>query len=510
MAVQSVFDPKVNGWFFENWGETNPFSWALYRQTYLSINPTEDVIAAPLDVAFYEIFKKCAENGNCGGMCMLALSLFKFGGFMGFCSPANFYTGAGNGPDRADLHAAINIMQARQFSAPGIRNFLDVVKAGQLNDGVAAFARAKSGVASGDYCLLSLSNGLFGDAAHVVIPYAFDESMPGTKIMLVWDPNRPYDAFPEYYDLGRNRIVINGPTSWTYDQKGGGLYTTGETYLGSNAGWCFAIPTSLEMHKARQPISVGFILTGLTLLFVSGTGAAVTQIEDDEGRRFYATDRRHRRLGDMESAPSRRLQGVARWPWYGAERNEPLPGDLYVIDRPADAAALTVTVRAPEYRLIQADASNLLEIEATATTAGRDRVRVDSFAGTHQAVDLASDAADRVMSVRQLRREGRDRDWRSVHVRNARLTGDRVRIRTVDSLDAVEVVASTARTAFDVEFQRFRAGKLEGTQSRRHVATPDDAARLRPEDWDSIAGSEVVRGGRPRRRPAADRTQRAR
>ena len=38
-------------------------------------------------------------------------------------------------------------MQARQFSAPGIRNFLDVVKAGQLNDGVAAWHRIQSGLA---------------------------------------------------------------------------------------------------------------------------------------------------------------------------------------------------------------------------------------------------------------------------------------------------------------------------------------------------------------------------
>ena len=54
-------------------------------------------------------------------------------------------------------------MQARQFSAPGIQNFLDIVKAGQLNDGVAAWQRVKSGLDSGDYCMVSLATGLFGD-----------------------------------------------------------------------------------------------------------------------------------------------------------------------------------------------------------------------------------------------------------------------------------------------------------------------------------------------------------
>src|SRR2546421_380588 len=132
MSITSEFDPVVNGFYFENWGEANDFSWDLYTRTYLAINPTQDCVEVPLDCAFYEIFKSCASNGNCGGMSMLALALYKFGGFLGFCSPANFYTGdivgvgsSGNytGPDRTDLHQAINIMQARQFSAPGIQNF---------------------------------------------------------------------------------------------------------------------------------------------------------------------------------------------------------------------------------------------------------------------------------------------------------------------------------------------------------------------------------------------------
>jgi len=152
MTTLDEFDPKRDGWSFENWGDTVPFSWDLYRQTYLAINPTNDPVEAPLDVAFYEIFKNCSTGGNCGGMCLLALAMFEYGGYMGYCAPPNFFDGppGPNGPSRPDLRAAINIMQARQFSAPGIRNFLDVVKAGQLNDGVAAWHRIQSGLASGD------------------------------------------------------------------------------------------------------------------------------------------------------------------------------------------------------------------------------------------------------------------------------------------------------------------------------------------------------------------------
>ncbi len=74
MSITDTFDPDRDGWIFENWGESSPFSWDLFEKTYAGINPT-----MPLDIAFYEIFKNCASNGNCGGMSLLALAMFKHG-----------------------------------------------------------------------------------------------------------------------------------------------------------------------------------------------------------------------------------------------------------------------------------------------------------------------------------------------------------------------------------------------------------------------------------------------
>jgi hypothetical protein len=339
MGIVNEFDPTRDGWSFANWPEASDFSWELYRRTYLAINPTNDPTASPLDVAFFQIFKGCAANGNCGGMSMLALALFKYGGYMGFCSPPSFYAPANTSdhkqPARADLHEAVNIMQARQFSAAGIRNFLDVVKAGQLNDGVATWNRVRSGLGSGDYCMLSLSNGVFGDAAHTIIPYRAD--MSGSAYVLhVWDPNRPYAWFPQHCDGDHNKIVITGPTSWIYDQTADGFFKDGTIYDGSKNGWCFAVPTSLEIHKGRQPISAGFVVTGLVTLFVSGVGSAVTQIEDDKGRRLYTSDRLHRSRGDLETSAERRLPGVAPWPWPGGLAGD-LPGELFSHRRPRRA-----------------------------------------------------------------------------------------------------------------------------------------------------------------------------
>jgi hypothetical protein len=144
MSITDTFDPDRNGWIFENWGETSELSWDLFRRTYIGINPTHDCVEAPLDCAFYEIFKNCAAGGNCGGMSLLALAMFKHGGWMGFCGPANFYSGV-NQPDRTDLYEAINILQSRQFSASGIENFMDVVDSGNLNNAISAYNIAPSG-----------------------------------------------------------------------------------------------------------------------------------------------------------------------------------------------------------------------------------------------------------------------------------------------------------------------------------------------------------------------------
>ena len=74
-------------------------------------------------------------------------------------------------------------------------------------------------------------------------------------------------------------------------------------------------------------------------LFVSGVGAAVTQIEDDEGRRLYTSD-----SGTAATVTSRRrpwaAPGVAPWPWPGGVSGGE-PGELLFLERPAGSSSLT-------------------------------------------------------------------------------------------------------------------------------------------------------------------------
>jgi hypothetical protein len=495
MGILDEFDPTRDGWSFVNWGEGADFSWDLYRRTYLAINPTNDPVESPLDVAFFQIFKSCAANGNCGGMVMLALALFKYGGYMGFCSPPNFYTPANNTdhqqPARADLHEAVNIMQARQFSAAGIRNFLDVVKAGQLSDGVSAWNRIRSGLASGDYCMLSLSNGIFGDAAHTIIPYRAD-MIGGARVLHVWDPNRPYAWFPQFYDDDHNKIVITGPTSWTYDQNAAGL-SGGKLYDGSMNGWCFAIPTSLEIHKGRQPISAGFILTGLMTLFVSGVGAAsatVTQIEDDDGRRLYTSDAVHRRRGALETSPYRQLSGVAPWPWPGGLAGD-LPGELFFIERPPGSSPLNVSVQGGEYHLVHLSAGHLTELTAgSAAAKSKDTVRLEGSADSDKSVVVSTSAPRRHFDIHHLRTDAAGA-WRSVKVRNVLVTDDRLRVAAPDAFGTVEISGTTSRRDVDIELGRYDGGKVARRNLSQQSVPAGKALRMAPTDWVRLSRAKV-------------------
>jgi len=199
------FDPKVDGWSFKNFTGGN-FTWDLFRKTYLGVNPTENSAEAPLDCAYYELFQQMASGGNCGGMSLLALALYKFGGFMGFCSPAIFYSGdalGGKGPDDENLRTSINILQARQFNEGGIRNFLDLIKGSNLNNALYAWTRAQELIAEGDLPVLSIAATFYGTQAHTLIPYAFGTS-GSEKYMYLWDPNNPYNPDPYHNKDGNH------------------------------------------------------------------------------------------------------------------------------------------------------------------------------------------------------------------------------------------------------------------------------------------------------------------
>jgi hypothetical protein len=476
MSITDTFDPDRNGWIFENWGESSEFSWDLFRRTYIGINPSHDCVAAPLDCAFYEIFKNCASGGNCGGMSLLALAMFKHGGWMGFCGPANFYSGVAQ-PDRTDLYQAINILQARQFSASGIENFIDVVDSGNLNNAITAYNTVRSHLGNGDYCVLSIANDAVGEEAHTIIPYA-TQQVGGTKYIYVWDPNSPYDDYgPSHYDAGLNRMVINSATDWQYVQRDG--YTGTRTYNGHPTGWCFAVPMSKVLRKARHPLALDMVMEGLIALFVSGPGA-VSQVEDEEGRRLYKTDAAlHTSRGALETDPARRLPGIARWPWYAGNGNGP-PGELYFLRGSATRRRLKITLSGKKPRLMHVGADSLIELEATGSAESRDIIELAGIGTANQGIRVSSSNAGRSFDVNQVQKSGGTQGWRSVKVEGLRPGKAGLDVRSTGYLRAVEIVTRGSNQDVKATLSRFEAGGQTGDEVRDLRISRTQPARMAP------------------------------
>ena len=380
-------------------------------------------------------------------------------------------------------------MQARQFSAAGIRNFLDVVKAGQLNDGVAACNRIQSGLASGDYCMLSLvQRSVRRRRSH---DHPVSRRTSRQEPVRCTSGTRTGRMTPTPATTTRTTTRSSSPArprGATTRTPGASTATATPTTASKN-GWFFAIPTSLEIHKGKQPISAGFVLTQASLLFVKGTGAAVTQIEDANGRRLFRTDRARPNRGDLETDPDRRLTGVAPWPWDAATGGS-TPGDLFFINRPPGSPPLTVTVRGPEYSLTHASTSHLTELTAASSAPGKDRITLEGSDADAQVLEVRTDATNRHIDIHHLRAEPGG-DWRSVAVRNAKVTRDGLRVHAPLSLEGVEVSGATTRRDVDVEFQRYTGNKLTRRKAVGQRVPAGKALQLAPSDWDRLSRAKI-------------------
>jgi len=477
-----VFDPARDGWYFENEGREG-LSWDLFRKTYIGINPTKDCVAAPLDCAFYELFKDSGKNGVCGGMSILALALYKYGGYMGYCSPAKFYTGV-LGPDRADLYDAISIIQARQFSASGIRNFLDDIDAGNLNNAHAAFNAVKENLGKSDYPVISLAKNAVGEDAHILIPYKVEE-LGVTKIMYLWDPNHPFDDDPNDYGgasyNGNNKMIISSPTNWTYRAYSGS---------GSGGAWCFCIPMSKVLVKSRHPMTLDMVFTALMTVFVKGTGSAITQVTDNEGHRLF----KEGQPGVPETDPSRRLKGAAKWAWFG-QTGGGFPGDLIFIRREnGQNIPLNITVSGGKYEAFLMASGNLVKLDSLSTEFATDVIKFDAVSSAVQSVELETTGVKRMVSVMQLRTGTTQKEWRRFDVKNLAVTRDTpVMIHATENFKSIQVSGKNKPVSFDLEIQQRMNNKTTIKTIQKLTVDTGKVLKMAPKDWDKLDKTDIVK-----------------
>jgi hypothetical protein len=492
------FSPKNDGWYFENFSEGD-FTWDLFRESYLGVNPTENCVEAPLDCAFFELFKKTAQYGNCGGMSLLALALFKFGGFMGFCAPASQYFGGSDGPDRSDLKRAINILQARQFNVNGIRNIIELSQTNGINNAVKALGRVKELLAKGDYPVIVIANNLIGGDAHTLIAYDYEDNPNSTKFIHLWDPNNPYNLDPDHYDFSKPnpqcRLEIKGEQNWKYIS---GYFIPNKhdviEYEGNNPNaWCFVVPMSLIIQKARHPMSVGMAIDAIRTLFITGSGSAIGQISDEKGRRFYSSESDSRiSWGGLETDPVYRLPDCIKWPWFNAREIRSLP-ELYFL-RPSrdNQSGLKIVLNGSSYKTVYGGGKDLITLESDEKGRGREEISLTNIGADSQSVEITTNLDERTLHLCQTRMDSAEKVWRTFTLQNIELTKkERISVEIIENFNSLVVLGKERNIPFDILIEQSQEGKIVRRREEGFKTTPGKIIKIRPGNWKKLKNTPI-------------------
>ncbi len=261
---------QSSGWQFDNFKDP-VYAWDIYRDTFIGIPPSEDPWSSAFDVLFYnQVYKdKLSSNGNCFGMSLQSLMMFKKGGHLGYCLPIPQYSGdifgagpggAKLGPTDAMLKRAINIMHGHQVNLPTIQLILNVISQNKNRNASFAYTAFQNARMQNDPTLVSITKTLNpDDGGHTVVAYDAQDLGGGNKRIYVYDPNRTWadPADRAWYTGNQNFIQING-NAWSFVMAGP------ETWSGDpgSGGNIMIIPISVTGPHSRSPASLGDQIIG--------------------------------------------------------------------------------------------------------------------------------------------------------------------------------------------------------------------------------------------------------
>ncbi len=131
---------------------------------------------------------------------------------------------------------AVRILHARQFNAGNVQDVLQTVKAGHLNNGMAAYDRVFDGLASSDLLVVSISDGLSDGHAHCLLPSAARRSRRASATCTCGTPcDRTRCSRVLRQQI--QPIRITGPTDWTTTEPDPPT-TSSTLYEGARHGGC--------------------------------------------------------------------------------------------------------------------------------------------------------------------------------------------------------------------------------------------------------------------------------
>jgi len=104
--------------------------------------------------------------------------------------------------------------------------------------------------------------------------------------------------------------------------------------------------------------------------------------------------------------------------------------------------------------------------------------------------DWLTGAPRRRFDIHHLRQDAPEA-WRSVRVRNALITNDRLRVHAPVTFDAVEISGTTARRDVDIELRHYDGSKVATRNLAKQRVPAGRALRMAPADWERLSRSKV-------------------
>lgn len=474
---------RSNGWDFCNW-KAGQATWEIFRRTFIGVRDDD-----PMDVAHWELYEpNISEKAHCFGMCLLSLAILKEEGHLGFCKPVHIYDGdAGlskpfSGPTNPDLADAILMMNGHQFGHKMINWMAERIMSGDFKNARVAYDDVEYYLSTGDLPIISIINK--PKEGHAMVPYRCEEISSSEWRIYVYDPNRPYKVYKDYYDLDSNYIeiiAISGGYEWSF-KRDVGRWPTEPVWTGnslSGLSFIFAYPYSEVLQPQRNPFELGAVLEDLNEVFVAGDGG-IAQMSNDKGERLYTSDA-HGPASVFEEDPQLRMHSVTAFPFVGGTE-EKLP-DAYIIKEYTDED-LTIDIECTGecYRFFMTGAGRLVKVEARSNLSGSDAINIRNINTDREELTIESKRGSVQLNIELLRPDPVTQETRTFRISDLRVTkAAPVSVRVAEDLDAL-FIKSTLPVRCDLEIVRFngeeklrlRQTHVEVSEARWQKFTPGD------------------------------------
>ena len=483
-----------NTTYFTDGGGNTVLPWEIYVRSFIGVCPDSNTakVLCPLDYAFYKAYNAAfaVAAGNCFGMSLLANIIYKEEGHMGFCKPAYTYSGGVDGPTSAKLCTVITVMQCHEWSHAGIMWMAENITGTHAKDGNYAYEQVEYYLSMGDLPLITIvkNNDLVG---HTLIPYRVEET--GSKrYIYIHDSNKWIPDRQNYYDSDSNYIEItksNG--NWSY------IWDASETW-GSPDGYIFATPISIVKASSRNPLQLGGITDAMNHIFL--TGANVSQITDDEGRKFYKTSASsHNRLSDIEDNPSLKMKNVFRMPMTYATLRRKRPGrtknapEIYfAIGSGGKNLNFEIASTGKKYEFEMAGKGNIIRLSAPGGSSGRDEFAIKKLSTDNQELKLSSKRGAAKFEVELHQSVPGSETSRIFKVSNLTApSSSPIRLRLAEGRDALLVKGEKDPVSCNLQITQVAGGKITKMPLRTLNVSGKEWQQLAPSNWNKLNDATI-------------------